>query len=51
MGKRKEGFNIKLEYFNEDELEMLRGKIIFLIDEKIIYEEETNIIEPLIQFF
>jgi outer membrane protein assembly factor BamB len=51
MGKIEEGFNIKLEYFNEDELEMLRGKIIFLIDEKIIYEEETNIIEPLIQFF
>ncbi|WP_242256183.1 PQQ-binding-like beta-propeller repeat protein [Bacillus cereus group sp. BfR-BA-01379] len=51
MGKIKEGFNIKLEYFNEDELEMLRGKIIFLLDEKIIYEEETDIIEPLIHFF
>ncbi|HHT7191571.1 TPA: PQQ-binding-like beta-propeller repeat protein, partial [Bacillus cereus] len=51
MGKIKEGFYIKLEYFNEDELKMLRGKIIFLLDEKIIYEEETDIIEPLIQFF
>ncbi|MGE6344522.1 PQQ-binding-like beta-propeller repeat protein [Bacillus mycoides] len=51
MGTIKEGFNIKLKHFQRNELEILRGEVQFCIDNIIIYAAETNIIEPLTQFF
>lgn len=51
MGMIKEGFNIKLKHFQGNELEILRGEIQFCIDNTIIYAAETNIIEPVTQFF